>query len=208
MEPYILIDLRPSDEELLEKLSEIDIPNDKLNKTPEEYLDIAVNFSEMTDEEFDLEEYLDQIKDEMISDGELDENNFIDQWKQRAKENATLEYIENSNLEDHENTRSLSDEMAANYRGPTRVFYDLKDRTHKELPLPIYKCQSGGKVILEIIVGSGGTVLSAHVLHDESSTDDYCLYEAAQKAALNSRFNPISATIQQKGSLTYIFAAQ
>ena len=208
MEPYILIDLRPSDEELLEKLSKIDIPNEKLNKIPEEYLDIAVNLSEMTDKEFNLEEYLDQIKDEMISAGELDENNFIDQWKQRAKENATLEYIENSNLEDDENKRSISEEMAANYRGPTRVFYDLKDRIHKKLPLPIYKCQSGGKVVLEIIVGSDGGVLSAHILHDESSTDDNCLYEAAQTAALNSRFNPISASIQQKGSLTYIFAAQ
>lgn len=207
-EPYILIDLRPSDEELLEKLSKIDIPNEKLNITPEEYLDIAMNLSEMTDEEFNLEEYLDQIKDEMISDGELDENNFIDQWKQRAKEDAALEYIDKSNLEDDNNKRSLSEEMAANYRGPTRVFYDLKDRTHKELPLPIYKCQSGGKVVLEIIVDSNGRVLSARVLLEESSTDDNCLYEAAQTAALSSRFNPISAAIQQKGNLTYIFASQ
>ncbi len=208
LEPYILIDLRPSDEELLKKLSEIAIPEEYLNKTPEEYLDIAVNLSEMTDEEFNLEEYLDQIKNEMISDGELDENNFMDQWKQRAEEDAALEYIESSNLENENDKRSLSEEMAANYRGPTRVYYDLKDRIHEELSLPVYKCQSGGRVVLEIIVGSDGRVLSADVLRDESSTDDNCLYEAALKAALKSIFNPISASIQQKGSLTYIFAAQ
>lgn len=208
MEPYILIELVPSDEELLEKLSEIDIPDDILDPGSEEYLNIAVNLSEMPDEEFNLEEYLNQIKNEMISDGELDENNFMDQWKQRAEEDATLEYIENDILEKNINNRSVSEEMAANYRGPTRVFYDLKGRTHQKLPLPIYKCQIGGKVVLEIIVSSDGRVASARVLPSESSTDDNCLYEAAQAAALNSKFNPISASIHQKGNMTYIFAAQ
>ena len=80
LEPYILIELEPLDIDDLEKLYEIDIPKEMLDPASEEYLDIAVNLSELPVEDFNLEEYLDQIKEEMISDGELDENNFIDQF--------------------------------------------------------------------------------------------------------------------------------
>lgn len=54
-----------------------------------------------------------------------------------------------------------------------------------------------------------GFVLSVNVIKEESSADDYCLYDAAKTAALRSKFNAsLSAPIRQKGTLTYHFVAQ
>jgi TonB family protein len=83
------------------------------------------------------------------------------------------------------------------------------NRTHLRLPLPVYKCPDSGKVTLSITVNQYGTVIQAQVMEEESSTDDYCLHEAALDAALKSRFNSgQNFPERQKGTITYIFASQ
>ncbi len=206
-ESYLLIDLEPTVEEILEKLSSIDLPQNAKDISVNNYMNIAVNMSDMPEEEFNVDEYIEQLKNEMIEEGDLDENNFIDQWN-KADKDATLEYIDNDVLNKDKQERPESQEMAANYRGPTRVYYELKNRFHTKLPLPIYKCEHGGKVVLEIIVGPDGRLTKATVLPEESSSDDNCLHEAALSAALSSRFNPVNDAVLQKGSITYIFATQ
>ena len=47
--------------------------------------------------------------------------------------------------EKQEEKANESRKMAANYRGPTRIYYDLQGRNHTYLPIPIYKCQGSGK---------------------------------------------------------------
>jgi len=47
-------------------------------------------------------------------------------------ENLALEDKSNENKEEKPKE---SQEMAANYKGPTRIYYDLKNRTHTYLPI-------------------------------------------------------------------------
>jgi len=102
-----------------------------------------------------------------------------------------------------------SQEMAANYKGPTRIYYDLAGRTHKYLPIPIYKCQGAGKVTLSIEVSQTGVVEKAAIIEKESTTADPCLIETAVRSALISRFNSdIKSPNVQTGTLTYHFVAQ
>jgi hypothetical protein len=99
--------------------------------------------------------------------------------------------------------------MASNYKGPTRIYYDLAGRTHTYLPLPIYKCEGSGKVVLTIQVAQKGEVISAKVIEGESTTADPCLVETAVSTAMLSRFNPdVNSPKVEEGTLTYHFVAQ
>jgi hypothetical protein len=102
-----------------------------------------------------------------------------------------------------------SQEMAANYSGPTRIYYNLPGRTHSYLPIPIYKCEGSGKAVLSIDVNPNGIVISAKIIESESTISDPCLVETAVTSALLSRFNPdIKIQKIQTGTLTYLFVAQ
>jgi hypothetical protein len=108
-----------------------------------------------------------------------------------------------------ENEPSESQKMAANYQGPTRIYYDLAGRNHTYLPIPVYKCQGSGTVVLLIQVNQKGLVEEAKVIEKESTITDICLVETAVKTALISRFNAdINASKLQQGTLTYQFVAQ
>jgi hypothetical protein len=99
--------------------------------------------------------------------------------------------------------------MAANFQGPTRIYYDLQGRNHTYLPIPIYKCQGSGKVVLLIEVNQKGYVENASIIEDQSTASDECLIETAVGTALRSRFESnLNAPKIQKGTLTYIFVAQ
>ena len=65
--------------------------------------------------------------------------------------------------------------------------YDLEGRYAEFMPIPVFKCEFGGKVVVEIKVSRKGGVESAKVIDAFSDKDD-CLRETAVRAALRSRF--------------------
>jgi hypothetical protein len=150
------------------------------------------------------------VKDELIKDGKLGADNYIDEQKKMTEMNGD----ENLAMEDEEkekenNEPSESEKLAANYQGPTRIYYDLAGRIHTYLPIPVYKCQGSGKVVLLIRVNPKGIVEEAKIIEKESTITDICLVETAVSTALISRFNAdINATKIQEGRLTYQFVAQ
>lgn len=94
------------------------------------------------------------------------------------------------------------------YVGESSVSYDLKDRYARFLPIPVFKCEFGGKVVVEIVVNQRGTVQKATVIESRSQADD-CLWSVAVDAAKRSRFNEKpDAPAQQKGTITYNFVKQ
>jgi hypothetical protein len=179
---------------------------EKMFQGDQDVLNIARNLANQPDVKINAEDYIDKVKEELIETGKLGRDNYIDEQK-RAKENAqdgnvTLEKKEADKPKD-------SQEMAANFSGPTRIYYNLPGRTHSYLPIPIYKCEGSGKAVLTIEVNPKGIVLSAKIVIAESTTNDPCLIEAAINSALVSRFNPdINVLKPQTGSLTYHFVAQ
>jgi hypothetical protein len=194
---------------------EIILPEEEPKETPstieqiladdENMLNLARNLANNGDVTIDPQDYIDMVKEEMIENGLLDENNFIDEWKNRVLD------VEDENIvADLTNDEpSESQIMEANYQGPTRIYYDLERRNHTYLPIPIYKCQGSGKITLSIEVSQQGNVTNAKVMANESTTSDQCLVETAVNTAMISRFNPdVNAPRIQNGTLTYLFVAQ
>ena len=75
--------------------------------------------------------------------------------------------------------------------------------------MPVYKCEGGGIVKLDIRVNRRGKVEFVSVDTAESGTKDDCLISAAKDAAMKTRFTlNQAAPLLQSGSLTYRFIAQ
>lgn len=205
---FLPADILEIEEEVIE-LPATNIEN--LFQDDEYMLNIARNLAARGDVKIDPGEYIDMVKEEMIKAGMLDAENFIDEQKRLSEmmEDNPLSYQEEEIEKDDEEEPSKSQEMAANYEGPTRIYYDLEGRTHRYLPIPIYKCEGAGKVTLEIEVNQKGIVEKAQVLARESTTKEPCLIETAIGSAMISKFNAdLNSPKIQTGTLTYHFVAQ
>ena len=93
------------------------------------------------------------------------------------------------------------------YKGNTTISYELSGRRHTWMPIPVYKCQSGGKIVIDIVVNNNGYVLTADINKSNSDSEDLCLIDTAKRYAERSRFDQSSQSRQQ-GSITYIFQPQ
>jgi hypothetical protein len=176
-----------------------------------EMLNIARNLANKSEVKIDPDDYINKVKDELIQSGKLGTENFIDGQKgnYQATEDDQFALEEQAKKEKKEEKSTDSQKMAANFQGPTRIYYDLQGRNHTYLPIPIYKCQGSGKVVLVIEVNQRGNVENATVAEGQSTVRDECLLETAIGAALRSRFeSDQNAPKIQKGTLTYIFVAQ
>jgi TonB family protein len=177
----------------------------------QELLNIARNLANQPDVKINRDDYIDRVKEELIESGKLGKDNYIDEQK-KVKENGveiTEKPDEKKAKDQMDKKADNSNEMASKYSGPTRIYYNLPGRTHSYLPLPIYKCEGAGKVVLSIEVNPNGDVTNASVITSESTTSDPCLLETALNTALISRFNPdVKAVKNESGTLTYHFVAQ
>lgn len=193
-----------------EKLIELPVTSvEKILEGDVEMLNIARNLANRSDVKIDPKDYIDMVKEELIKSGKLGSDNYIDEQKRlemmKGDEKIALEADASREID----SQKESQELASNYKGPTRIYYDLEGRTHRYLPIPIYKCQGSGKVVLALEVNQQGIVEKAMIIEKESSTNDPCLIETAVKTALISRFNSdIKSPKIQKGTLTYLFVAQ
>ena len=93
------------------------------------------------------------------------------------------------------------------YKGGVTVRFEFRDpvRTSRDLVVPAYKCESGGQVVVSVVLNQGGEVISARV----SSGGDERMREEALKAARASLFNiDNSAPARHSGTITYTFIPQ
>ena len=208
------IELAPAQEPEVkkEKMTEVQATTvEKVLKGDEEMTNIARNLSAKPDEKINPKDYIDKVKEELIKSGKLGVDNYIDNPRKQKESNGeeNLGLVKDSTGKKVKQKSVTSQEMAANFKGPTRIYYDLFGRNHLYLPIPIYKCEGSGKVVLTIEVDQNGVVQKAQIVERESTASDPCLIETAVNTALLSRFNPdASAPKIQIGSLTYQFVAQ
>lgn len=184
---------------------------DRIFQGDEDMLNIARNLANKSDVKVNPEDYIDRVKEELIKSGKLGVDNYIDEQKRLNElQPDDIIAIKNDTVKKNQIEKPTeSQEMAANYKGPTRIYYDLKGRIHSYLPVPIYKCQGSGKVVLNIEVDQKGVVEKATIVENESNTSDVCLIETAVNTALISRFNSdVNSPKIQTGKLTYLFVAQ
>jgi hypothetical protein len=184
---------------------------EKVLQGDQEMMNIAKNLANKADPKINKEEYIDKVKEELIKSGKLGKDNYIDEQKKLAamKGQEPITEKDDDQAAGRDNKPDKSQELASRFQGPTRIYYNLPGRTHTYLPLPIYKCQGEGKVVLSIEVSQKGIVEKAVVLESESSTSDQCLIDTAVSTALISRFNSdVNTAKVQTGTLTYHFVAQ
>lgn len=103
--------------------------------------------------------------------------------------------------------KTIPKEKEGQYMGPTVVSYYLLGRKALWLPVPSYKCELGGQVVVNIDVLPDGRVANAIIDRANSVTDE-CINQAAIQAALSSRFTSTSGGSRQRGSITYLFVPQ
>ena len=93
--------------------------------------------------------------------------------------------------------------------GPTNISYRLENRYDTYIYVPVYLCEHGGEVTVNIVVDQSGKVAGAKIDLESSGTNDRCLLDAALKAAYSARFNATkSAPGLQKGAMTFRFVGQ
>lgn len=205
------IEFLPEEIKTEDELKEVPVTTiERVLQGDEEMLNIARNLAKKADPRINKDDYIDQVKEELIKSGKLNASNYIDEQKQKAQNpDENLAFKDESRVKDTEDKPAESQQMAANYDGPTRIYYELDNRTHTYLPIPIYKCQGSGKVALSIEVNQRGSIEKTLVIGSQSTTIDQCLIEAAVRAAEITRFNSdMNAPKIQTGTITYHFVAQ
>ncbi len=183
------------DEEIYKTLEQL-MEKEKLQKSEVEPLsrqdikNIAVNTSNQIQENISTEKYIEELKEEL----NIKE---LDQQLDRSI-NEPIITPEEKNKEEKNEKR---------YSGPTRIEYSLKGRTDRYIHIPVYKCQRGGKVVIDIVVNQEGEVIHAAVA--SSSTNEICIMETALQSARISLFNiDMNANPKQRGTITYKFVSQ
>jgi outer membrane biosynthesis protein TonB len=90
--------------------------------------------------------------------------------------------------------------------GKEPISYSLGGRGSRDLPLPKYDLQEGGKVVVEVSVDRSGKVVQATPGAKGSTTLDASLLKVAKEAALRASFEVKNdAPAIQKGTITYNF---
>ncbi|MFI3314416.1 MAG: TonB family protein [Rikenellaceae bacterium] len=92
--------------------------------------------------------------------------------------------------------------------GLVTVEYKLDGRNASHLPVPAYKCENAGKVVVNIVVNNNGNVIDANI-NTTSSKKDECLNQTALSFAKQTRFEiGTDWPAKHKGTITYLFLQQ
>lgn len=101
------------------------------------------------------------------------------------------------------NKSTKKNENKSNNRKST-ISYSLVNRTDEYLPIPIYLCEDGGKIVINITVDAQGNVIDTYV-NSSSTSSNECLKESALEYAKQAKFNADPAKKTQIGSITFNF---
>lgn len=103
-------------------------------------------------------------------------------------------------------TLKIPDEVN-NIKKDTRIWYSLANRHHRTIAVPIYTCDSAGKVAVNILVSPAGNVMETVIDPENSTTSNGCLLENAQEYARKTTFNPGKEGMQW-GTIYYLFTSR
>lgn len=193
-------DLIPEPEELPEEA------NDTENSMEDQGADLTnvasnrmatENVTESADDFFD-EEFLREVEAAKQLVSNVNE--------QLSKETVDLEEIEMPvETTEHMDPDSIDNVV---YVGESNIIYYLENRYHMRLPIPVYLAQTGGKVVVDIVVNRQGTVIEAEPRRSSSVRNEQ-LYIYSKAAAIRTRFNAdTGAPGRQKGTIHYTFQSQ
>jgi len=158
---------------------------------------IAVNVADKLNQEISTDKYVEEIKEE-LGIKELNQ-----QLSRDISDDNSPEFIEN--MEKHEVKEKLKQEK---YKGKTRITVNLPNRDIRKQDVPVYRCETGGIIVVEILVDQTGNVIHASYSNSSVSKDE-CLIEEAISYAYRFLFSAdFNAEPRQKGTITFEFIPQ
>ncbi|MBL4662238.1 MAG: hypothetical protein JKY22_01440, partial [Flavobacteriaceae bacterium] len=100
--------------------------------------------------------------------------------------------------------KELSKTKPATINRKTTTSYHLKGRDKISLPIPVYTCDKGGKIVITIEVNEMGKVVKTSYNKAASTTSNGCLIESAINYANRSKFSASKIKKKQLGTITYL----
>lgn len=120
-----------------------------------------------------------------------------------------LENIDKHELKTYDKSTKNTTSGGKNaYAGEVMISYNLKGRKAYSLPNPGYTCNGSGVVVIQIKVDKSGSVKFADYSASQSNHATQCMIERAIKYAKKSRFDYVSGSGMQTGTITYKFVGQ
>jgi outer membrane biosynthesis protein TonB len=188
-ETYFEMDAEEYFEEEKEELEEIIKSIDQL--TTNEAFNETKEMEELDDAEF--EKRLEEIRNRIKSEPPRPEPKPAD--NDPGPEDTTFDDI--NDLIEKQKNKGLVNKNSS-------ISYSLVDRSHNYLPTPVYLCEYGGKIVVNITVNADGIVIDAYVNNTSSSTNG-CLIDHALEYARASQFNSDPSKPSQLGTITFLF---
>jgi len=97
---------------------------------------------------------------------------------------------------------------SASVNRKTTISYNLTGRTALQLRNPVYTCDQGGKIVINIEVNALGKVVKTGYNKTASTTTNGCLIDSALKYANQAKFTTSASNVKQLGSISYSFPGQ
>jgi len=117
--------------------------------------------------------------------------------KDKSSTFSNINEIVNKRLDSQKNANNSANKNSS-------VSYSLVDRMHTFLPTPIYLCEQGGRIVVNITVNHEGNVVNAYI-NASSSSENGCLIDHALEYAKESKFNKNLKKASQLGTITFLF---
>lgn len=178
---------------------------DKNNNINEILKSIAVNKADKNNSsaQESIDKMIADIKNEIHTGSDQD---IVIKKETQQKDSITKK--EDKKINEDDRNKKLSDKNTF-YSGPSSVYFELEGRKKIFLPIPVFKCEGEGNVVVQIKVDQNGLVRKAKILNRESNTNDKCLRKAALEAAKESLFNKsLLGPSVQYGTINYTFIKQ
>ncbi len=87
----------------------------------------------------------------------------------------------------------------------SNIQFSLKNRKMRNNPIPIYLCEVGGKIVVNITVNHLGRVTATSINTAASSSTNECLTDHALEYAQEARFTSDASKSSQIGTVTFYF---
>jgi len=202
-ETFYEMEPEPIDEEEKEELQDILESLDNLLNTPSTNQAYNENNNKL-DKAF--EEQLEEIRNRnnnetATKDTETNDESSSTGNASSAEEAQTFDNINDIIAKTSEKKRAPSSNST---NKNSSISYSLVNRTKIDIPPPIYLCEMGGKVVINITVDNEGNVIKTDY-NNASTTDNGCLVDHAMEYAKASKFNVDNSKPSQIGTITFIF---
>ncbi len=90
----------------------------------------------------------------------------------------------------------------------TTISYRLVDRKALTIRNPVYTCDAGGKIVINIEVDQLGRVIKTSFNKASSTTTNGCLIDSAMLYASKAKFTTKAGKTKQMGTISYTFPGQ